>query len=79
MKPDDGALGDRQIGAVKADGVVGLTNRLRIDSVRDLLGEDGLAEAAEVVASTDPDVALDAITLDLPVPDPAKIFCVCVN
>lgn len=71
--------GDRQIGAVKADGVVGLTNRLRIDSVRDLLSEGGLVEAAEIVASTDPDVALDAITLDLPVPDPAKIFCVGVN
>ena len=71
--------GERRVGAVKDDGVVDLGRRLAIDGVRSLLSEDRLAEAAELVAASGPDQALDEVALDLPVPDPGKIFCVGVN
>jgi len=63
-------------GAVVGGGVVDLTGRMRVRSIRQLLEEGRLAEAA---ALTPADFALDEVKLDLPVPDPAKIFCVGVN
>lgn len=71
--------GERRVGAAKDGGVVDLGRRLGIDGVRSLLSGGRLAEAAEIVAANGPDQALDEVALDLPVPDPGKIFCVGVN
>lgn len=71
--------GDRHVGAVTDDGVIDLGRRLAVDGIKSLLSGDRLADAAELVAASDPDHGLDEVTLDLPVPDPAKIFCVGVN
>jgi len=63
----------RRVGAVTDGGVADLTARLGVASVKDLLA----ATPLDLIA--DADLALDEVTLDLPVPDPAKIFCIGVN
>jgi 2-keto-4-pentenoate hydratase/2-oxohepta-3-ene-1,7-dioic acid hydratase in catechol pathway len=68
-------------GAVKGDAVVDLGARLGRDApaLRDLIA-GGLAPAAqEILARERGDFALDAVTLDRPIPLPGKILCVGVN
>ncbi|WP_035871474.1 fumarylacetoacetate hydrolase family protein [Cucumibacter marinus] len=67
------------IGAVKDDGVVDLTRRTGMTSIRAMLAENRLAEAEEAARNGDPDMALGEVTLDQPLPDAPRIFCVGVN
>jgi 2-keto-4-pentenoate hydratase/2-oxohepta-3-ene-1,7-dioic acid hydratase in catechol pathway len=68
-------------GVLAGNGIVDLTRRLgrRFPTLRDLLAGDGLKQAAELVAATQPDFGCDQIKLQLPVPSPEKILCVGVN
>lgn len=69
--------GDR-VGAVTGDGVFDLTKRGGWPSVRALLASDELARAATMLAG-EPDHRFDDVDLELPLPDPPRIFCVGVN
>ena len=73
--------GISRAGAVTGDGggVVDLSRHMGIDRVSALIAADRLAEAEDVMAGASPDFALADVALDLPVTDPAKIFCVGVN
>jgi 2-keto-4-pentenoate hydratase/2-oxohepta-3-ene-1,7-dioic acid hydratase in catechol pathway len=66
-------------GAVKGEGVVDLVRRLPWPSLRALLEADGLNQAAALLASEQPDYALDAIAYAPVIPDPDKIICVGLN
>lgn len=66
-------------GAVKGQGVVDLGRHLPWRSLRELLEADGLNRAAALLASEEPDYALDAITYAPVIPDPGKIICVGLN
>ena len=66
-------------GAVKGEGVVDLTVRMGTASTKALIADGRLDEAAQVAGSADADLALTDAELDLPILDPAKIFCVGVN
>ena len=68
-------------GAVKDGGVVDLGARLGPDAptLLDLIANDLKARAEEIVAREAPDVALEGVTLDLPLPAPAKILCIGIN
>ncbi len=73
--------GHESFGAVVDGGVVELTGRLsgRQQTLRDVLADNALAEAAQIVDSADPDHGLDEIEWRLPIPDPEKIYCVGQN
>ncbi len=73
--------GHEGFGAVVDGGVVELTGRLsgHQQILRDVLADDALAEAAQVVDGAEPDHALDEIEWRLPIPDPEKIYCVGQN
>ncbi len=71
--------GAPHIGAVLDDGVVDLTARMGVAGTRPLIADGRLDEARRVVEGNAPDLALSEVALDLPVTDPAKIFCVGVN
>ncbi|RVT90075.1 FAA hydrolase family protein [Rhodovarius crocodyli] len=72
------ADGTPRFGAVKGEGVVTL-NTLA-PTLRALLAvPDGLAQAAALVASKQPDVALSGLTYAPVIPDPDKIICVGLN
>ncbi len=68
-------------GLVTDAGVIDLTRRLpEITTLRELLGPDGRARAAQVHASAPAaDHALDALTLLPPIDPRARIFCVGIN
>ncbi|VTU22926.1 fumarylacetoacetate hydrolase family protein [Variovorax sp. PBL-E5] len=69
-------------GAAKGEGVVDLGRRLPdIASVLALLegGEPALQRARAALADAAPDHALADVRLELPVPQPRKIFCIGVN
>ena len=67
-------------GLVTDGGVVDLTRRLG-DHHSDLAGliASGDLREAEALTTAEPDVGLDDIVFDLPVPRPGKILCVGVN
>lgn len=71
--------GERRVGAVLGDGVVDLTRRLGLGSVRQAITEGGLADAEREAQAGEVDFPLSGVTLDLPLPDPGKILCVGVN
>jgi 5-carboxymethyl-2-hydroxymuconate isomerase len=71
--------GKARFGAVVGDGVVDLTERTRIASLKCALEMDALPGLAEVVAKAKPDFALSATKFLIPVPDAEKIICVGVN
>ena len=73
--------GSRGFGAVTGERIVDLTLRLgpRFPDVRRLLSNDGLANAAEYVASTEPSIELADVELLPPIPTPPKIFCIGIN
>jgi 2-keto-4-pentenoate hydratase/2-oxohepta-3-ene-1,7-dioic acid hydratase in catechol pathway len=68
-------------GAVKGDAVVDLGARLapKAPTLQALIANGLARDAGEIVARERGDMALDAVTLDLPVPVPGKILCVGVN
>jgi 2-keto-4-pentenoate hydratase/2-oxohepta-3-ene-1,7-dioic acid hydratase in catechol pathway len=73
------AGGKSRAGVGTEGGVVDLSARMGIASVRQLLAEDRIQEAEATAASASADFAWDAVAFDLPVTDPAKILCVGVN
>ncbi len=68
-------------GAVKEDAIVDLGARLgaKAPTLHALIANGMARDAAEIVARERGDVALEAVTLDLPLPAPGKILCVGVN
>ena len=70
-------------GAVRAgalvgtDGVADLSARMGVSGVRQILAEDRIAKAE--AAATAADYRLSEVTLEQPVPDATRIFCVGVN
>src|SRR5262245_58112215 len=69
-------------GAVKDNGIVDLGARLASEgcaTLRRLLEANRLTDAAELVASSPPDHALNKIPFAPVIPDPGKIICVGLN
>lgn len=68
-------------GALTATGVVDLGHRLRGEfaDLRQLLERGAVAMAAQIAASSPPDLQLEEIVLLPPVPAPEKIICVGIN
>jgi 2-keto-4-pentenoate hydratase/2-oxohepta-3-ene-1,7-dioic acid hydratase in catechol pathway len=66
-----------RLGKVVGGGVFDLTERMGLHSVRDLMASGRLAEAEAIAGTSDHSVA--DVQLGLPIPDPAKIFCIGVN
>jgi 2-keto-4-pentenoate hydratase/2-oxohepta-3-ene-1,7-dioic acid hydratase in catechol pathway len=74
-------VGRETFGAVRADGIVDLAQRLACGSLRELLAmEDGLALARRTVEAADrPDLPLAGVQYLPVIPDAGKIFCIGVN
>ena len=70
---------DVGFGAVKGDGVVDLSRRMGLRSLRALLESGTLADAAAIVARESADFPLAGIRFLPPIPDPDKIICVGLN
>jgi 2-keto-4-pentenoate hydratase/2-oxohepta-3-ene-1,7-dioic acid hydratase in catechol pathway len=70
------ADGKRRAGAIAGDGVIDLSARLGVASLKQLFDENRIAEAERI---TDADYPRADVRLDLPIPDPTKILCVGVN
>jgi 2-keto-4-pentenoate hydratase/2-oxohepta-3-ene-1,7-dioic acid hydratase in catechol pathway len=68
-------------GAVVDGGVVDLGRRMapKVKDVRGLIAAGLLGEAEAIARSQAPDYAPNAVTLDLPIPNPGKIICVGLN
>jgi 2-keto-4-pentenoate hydratase/2-oxohepta-3-ene-1,7-dioic acid hydratase in catechol pathway len=68
-------------GAVKDGGVVDLGARFgqQAPGLIDLIARNLMARAQEIVAQATPDLPLDAVTLERPLPAPGKILCIGVN
>jgi 2-keto-4-pentenoate hydratase/2-oxohepta-3-ene-1,7-dioic acid hydratase in catechol pathway len=73
----DAGAGPR-VGLVNDGGIVDLTARLGVGSLRRLIA-GGQIEAAAACAGEAPDHGLDDITYLPVIPDPAHIFCIGVN
>jgi len=73
----DAGAGPR-VGLVNDSGIVDLTARLGVASLRQLIA-DGQIEAAAGYSSEAPDHGLDDIRYLPVIPDPAHIFCIGVN
>jgi len=69
----------KRAGAVVFGGVIDLTARLGIPSLRALIAEGRIGEAEKIATTSSTDYALEAVKLALPVEDPPKILCVGVN
>ncbi|MEM8811107.1 MAG: fumarylacetoacetate hydrolase family protein [Pseudomonadota bacterium] len=69
---------ETRMGVIDGDAVYDITARTGIRSVRMAL-EDGPLDRIRAAAAGDADFLRNEITLDLPVADPPKIFCVGVN
>jgi 2-keto-4-pentenoate hydratase/2-oxohepta-3-ene-1,7-dioic acid hydratase in catechol pathway len=68
-------------GAVKDGGIVDLGARLdrEAPALIDVIAYGLQARAAEISAKQAPDLSLEDVTLDLPLPRPGKILCVGIN
>ena len=66
-----------RLGKVVGGGVINLTARMGVNSVRELMVSGRMGEAEALAAPADH--AFADVQLGLPIPDPAKIFCVGVN
>jgi 2-keto-4-pentenoate hydratase/2-oxohepta-3-ene-1,7-dioic acid hydratase in catechol pathway len=73
--------GATRYGAVVDGGIVDLSSRLgkTWPTLREVIADGALTRIAENTARPAPDVALDAITLQPPIPVPEKIICIGVN
>lgn len=67
------------IGAERDGTVLDLSAQLPGTTVKSLIAEGRIGEAERVAADAAPVGAIGDVALDLPVPDPMKIFCVGVN
>ena len=72
----DGGL---RVGAEKNGGVVDLTARLGLRSVKQAIAAGRISEAAACADTASADHDMGDISLDLPITDPSKIYCVGVN
>ena len=72
------ALDGPRVGAMEGESVVDLTQAFEIASVRELIGSGRLRRAEDVLAS-DGAVRVQDFSLDLPMPDASRIFCIGVN
>ena len=66
------------VGLATDDGIVDLTSRAGVASLRELIAAGRVAEMAEFAGET-PDHALDGVTYLPVIPDPDHIWCVGVN
>lgn len=66
------------VGLATDDGIVDLTSRAGVTSLRELIAAGRVAEMAEFAGET-PDHALDGVTYLPVIPDPDHIWCVGVN
>ena len=71
--------GETALGAVAAGGVVDLTRRMGVASLRNLLAAGRLDEARRIAADASADHPLDGLVFAPVVPDPDKIICVGLN
>ncbi len=67
-----------RVGLANDEGIVDLTARMGVGSLRQLIA-DGQIEAAADFSDAAPDHGLDNITYLPVIPDPAHIFCIGVN
>ncbi len=65
------------VGKVVGGGVIDLTQRIGVSSIRELIATGRIGEAEAVSGPTDHSFA--DVQLGLPIPDPNKIICVGVN
>src|SRR6201996_3988889 len=75
------AAGKTAYGAVTDKGVIDLSSRFATDfpTLREVFAAAALVKLAEEAARRAPDVGLDAITFQPPIPSPEKIICIGVN
>lgn len=74
------AEGRTALGALAAGGVLDLTRRMAVPSLRALLAAGRLEEARRITAEADTaDIPLDGVVFAPVVPDPDKIICVGLN
>lgn len=66
-------------GAVVGDGVIDLCKHTSYDSVRELIEADAIQSVADHIAGFPVDFPLSDVTLEIPVPDARKIWCIGVN
>jgi len=73
--------GRMSYGAVKHDGIVDLGARLGRDApaLLDLIANELMARARDIVDIADADLPLDSVKLERPLPAPGKILCVGIN
>lgn len=67
-----------RVGAVVFGGVADLTARLGVRTMAELIAADRLAEA-EAALPDQPDAKAEDITLDQPMPEARRVFCIGVN
>jgi 2-keto-4-pentenoate hydratase/2-oxohepta-3-ene-1,7-dioic acid hydratase in catechol pathway len=75
------SAGKTAYGAVTDKGVVDLSTRFAKDypTLREVIAGGALMKLAEDAERRSPDIALDAITFQPPIPAPEKIICIGVN
>ena len=73
--------GAPRYGAVTDAGIVDLSARFgqTFPTLREVIAADALMKLADDAAGRSPDVALDAVTWQPPIPAPEKIICIGVN
>ena len=75
------ANGATRYGAVTDTGIIDLSARFgqTFPTLREAIAADALMKLADGAAGRSPDVALDAVTWQPPIPAPEKIICIGVN
>jgi 2-keto-4-pentenoate hydratase/2-oxohepta-3-ene-1,7-dioic acid hydratase in catechol pathway len=75
------ADGTTRYGAVTDNGIVDLSARFgkTFPTLREVIADGALMKLADDAAGRSPDVALDAVTWQPPIPAPEKIICIGVN
>src|SRR6201989_3398378 len=75
------ASGKTAYGAVTDKGVIDLSSRFGKDfpTLREVIAAGALTKLAEEAERSSPDIALDAVTFQPPIPAPEKIICIGVN
>ncbi len=68
-----------RVGVVTEAGVVDITSGLGYRSVKQILAEDKLAELDAFCGSEESAISLNDVVLELPIPDPTRVFCIGVN
>ena len=68
-----------RVGAEKNGSIVDLTEKMGISCAKTLFASGRISEAETLVASATPDFSMAEVTLDLPIPNPEKIYCIGVN